>query len=416
MPSGEKDILNCRMQQVNMDRSVGIDNPASIDPKVIIVISVYNQAGTLPDIVKRALADHNEVLVVDDGSSEKVADGLADLSVHVIRHEQHLGRGAAIRTAAGAARDLGMTHIVTMDADGRHDPADVNTFMAAIGENTDALIIGRRDFQAQHVAGSHKRQRRWSNFWFRLQTGIRLGDARCNFRAYPLGMLEHLKLRSRKNTFELEVLVKAAWAGVKIKEVDITAHFTPAAVEKSFLRAAGDKLGRLLLNIHLTMRSITPLPHRKIESDQDRPGEKISVIHPLRSIKTLLTENITPGQLAMAGALGVFLGTLPLIAVHTIVILFAAGYFRLNKIAALAASQLCMPPIVPALCIEVGHFLRHGRFLTEISLETLGYQALERLYEWLLGSLVLAPILTAAAGGIIFGLASLIQKGILKRD
>ena len=75
-----------------------------------------------------------------------------------------------------------------------------------------------------------------------------------------------------------------------------------------------------------------------------------------------------------------------------------------------------MPPIVPALCIEVGYFLRHGRFLTEISLETLGYQALERLYEWLLGSLVLAPILAAAAGGIIFGLASFIHKGILKRD
>jgi hypothetical protein len=69
----------------------------------------------------------------------------------------------------------------------------------------------------------------------------------------------------------------------------------------------------------------------------------------LLSIKTLLTENITPGQLAMAGALGVFLGSLPLIAVHTIAILFAAGYFRLNKVAALAASQLCMPPIVPAL-------------------------------------------------------------------
>jgi len=404
------------MQQVNMNRSVGTDNPAAIDPNVIIVTTVYNQAGSLPDIINRALAVHHQVLVVDDGSSDGSADELADLSARVIRHEQHLGKGAAIRTAAGAARGMGMTHIVTMDADGRHDPTDFNAFRKAIGECTDAVIIGRRHFQAHSIPGRLKRQRRWSNFWFRLQTGIRLADACCSFRAYPLNMLEHLKLRTRKSTFELEVLVKAAWAGVAIKEVDITARFTPAAVEKSFLRAAGQKLWRLLLNVHLTMRSITPLPHRKIVRDRERPGEKISVIHPLRSIKTLLTENITPGQLAMAGALGVFLGTLPLIAVHTIAILFAAGYFRMNKVAALAASQLCMPPIVPALCIEIGYFLRHGRFLTEISLETLGYQALERLYEWLLGSLVLAPILAAAAGGIIFGLASFIHKGILKRE
>lgn len=417
MSSVEKDNLSCLTQHVKLDSSVGIDKAACVDPNAIVVIPVHNYTRALDDIVKRALAAHNHVLVIDDGSNDKVAKKLSDFSVNVIRHAQHLGKGVAIQTAVGAARGLGMTHMIAMDADGRHNPADVNSFITAISEHPDALIIGRPDFQAQNLAGSHKRQRQWSNFWFRLQTGIRLDDAGCSFRAYPLGMLENLKLRTRKNTFDLEVLVKAAWAGVTIKAVDITACFTPpAAVEKPFLQAAGQKLWRLLLNIHLTMRSITPLPHRKIESDHDRPGEKISVIHPLRSIKTLLTENITPGELAVAGALGVFLGTLPLIAVHTITILFAAGYFRLNKVAALAASQLCMPPIVPALCIEVGHFLRHGRFLTEISLETLGYQALERLYEWLLGSLVLAPVLAAAAGGIIFGLASFVKKGILKRD
>jgi uncharacterized protein (DUF2062 family) len=132
----------------------------------------------------------------------------------------------------------------------------------------------------------------------------------------------------------------------------------------------------------------------------------------MRSLRTLLRENTSPTQLALAAAVGVFLGTLPLIACHTLVIILTATYFRLNKVAALASSQLCMPPVVPALCIETGYFLRHGRFLTEISLETLGYQALERLYEWLLGSLVLAPLLALLIGGMTLLMARFASRSM----
>jgi len=103
--------------------------------------------------------------------------------------------------------------------------------------------------------------------------------------------------------------------------------------------------------------------------------------------------------------LGVFIGTLPLIGLHNITILFAAGYFRLNKVVALATSWLCVPPFVPALCIEAGYFMRHGTFLTEISIKTLGYQALDRIYERLLGSLVIAPVFAVLVGSIIFLIA-----------
>lgn len=138
--------------------------------------------------------------------------------------------------------------------------------------------------------------------------------------------------------------------------------------------------------------------------------EKISLAHPIRALKILLTESASPGQLALAAALGVFLGTLPLIACHTIAIIVAAAWLRLNKVAAVTASQLCMPPVVPALCIEAGYFVRHGRFLTEISMQTLGYQALERLYEYLIGSVILAPILAAMVGLPVYGIALVISR------
>jgi hypothetical protein len=69
-----------------------------------------------------------------------------------------------------------------------------------------------------------------------------------------------------------------------------------------------------------------------------------------------------------------------------------------------------MPPLVPALCIETGYFLCHGKFLTEISLQTLGYQGLERLYEWVIGSLLLAPFLSACIGAIIYLMAFFIKR------
>jgi uncharacterized protein (DUF2062 family) len=157
------------------------------------------------------------------------------------------------------------------------------------------------------------------------------------------------------------------------------------------------------------MRSMLPWPHAKLPGTPVREEERVSPLHPVRSLRLLLKGDATPARLAAAAALGVFLGALPLIGFHTVSILFAAGYLRLNRVAAVAASQLCMPPLVPALCIEAGFFLRHGRFLTEISLETLGYQAPERLYEWLIGSLVAGPVLGLTVAGVVYILARVVK-------
>ena len=121
---------------------------------------------------------------------------------------------------------------------------------------------------------------------------------------------------------------------------------------------------------------------------------------------------MSPRRLAAAGALGVILGALPLISFHTIAIILVAGFLRFNKIVAVSTSQLCMPPFIPALCIEVGHFLRHGRLLTEISLETLGHQGLERFQEWFLGSLLVGPAMGMLLGAIIFLSASWIGREV----
>ena len=378
-------------------------------PRILIVIPVYNHAATLRQVVERALALHPDVLVVDDGSSDRPLDTLHGLKVRMAGHPLNQGKGAAIMTAARLARGLGMSHIVTIDADGQHDPADFPRFATTIAAEPMAIVVGVRNFDTANVPGSSRFGRKFSNFWLRLQTGKTLSDTQSGFRAYPLAVLDGLKLRERHYSFEVEVLVRGAWAGVPLREVPISVHYPPPGERVSHFKAFRDNLRLTLLNTHLTLRSVLPWPHRKLIADAG--GElKVSVLHPLRSIKTLLTEHATPGQLATAGGVGVFLGALPLIACHTLAILFVSSFFRLNKVAAVGASQLCMPPLVPALCIEAGYYLRHGAFLTEISLETLGYQGLERLYEWLLGSLLVGPLLALTTAGIIYIMARFLLR------
>ena len=201
------------------------------------------------------------------------------------------------------------------------------------------------------------------------------------------------------------MLARAAWAKVPLREVEISVSYPADRV--SHFQMLRDNLRFSLLNFKLTMRTILPWPHRAIGTVAPAG---VSALHPLRAIRVLLSENSTPRELAFAAALGVFIGTLPFFGVHTLMILVAAGILRLNRLWAVTASQITMPPLVPALAIEVGHFMRFGKFLTEFSLKTLGAEGFERLWEWFLGSLLLGPLLALLAWLLTYVTASLLQR------
>lgn len=377
--------------------------------KVLVLIPLYNHGATVRRVAEGVLAQKLPLLVVDDGSNDGGAENLAGLDLTVIRHERNQGKGAAILTGLAYARQKGMQHLLTIDADGQHDPVDIPNLLKVQAQDPYAIVVGKRDFDAANVPGSSRFGRRFSNFWLRLQTGIRLGDVQSGFRCYPVSVLERLNLRQNRYAFEVEVLVKAAWGGVPLRDAPVSVYYPPNGERISHFHLWRDNLRLTLLNSHLTLRALLPWPHKPIIASE-KATQPVSLMHPLRSLRLLLAEHSSPLQLAMATALGVLLGTLPLIACHTLAILAACSFFRLNRVAAVAASQLCMPPIVPALGIELGYWLRHGEFLTEISLRTLGYQFLERLWEYLLGSTLLAPPLALLVGALVFVLASTLRQ------
>ena len=136
---------------------------------------------------------HCPVLVVDDGSTAPLPE-LPGCTV--IRRERNSGKAAALRAGFQRATELGFTHAITMDADGQHFAEDLPQFLAVAQTQPDALAVGVRDFYAAGCPTHRRRSNAVSTFWFRAETGVRLGDTQCGFRGYPLALTQRLQTRA----------------------------------------------------------------------------------------------------------------------------------------------------------------------------------------------------------------------------
>jgi glycosyltransferase involved in cell wall biosynthesis len=385
---------------------------------ILVVVPVYNHGGTIHDVVSRCLKYHSEVLVVDDGSEEDVSVVLRGLDVKIIRHECNRGKGQAILTAARYGRENNKTHILTIDADRQHYPEQIPDFIESVNNHPEAIILGVRDFNSTGAPFSSRFGRGFGNFWVRIQTGVKIRDIQSGYRVYPVAVLNNLKFMFRSYAFEDEVIVRSLWAGVSVREIAIKVSYPSGAERVSHFYKFRDNLKLTVLNTYLTIRSVTPWPHLQIQYDN---GSFYTIRHPVKILRGLLEKHDSPILLAQSASLGAFLGALPLIACHTVTIIYVASLLRLNKIIAIATSQICTPPIVPALCIEVGYFIRFGKFLTlenisslsEASFLELGYLGLQRLAEWFIGALVVGPLLAIVTGIIVFVLSHKAQKTVL---
>jgi len=380
------------------------------DVRIWIAVPVYNNAATIRTVVEQCLAMSQNVIVVDDGSTDaNVESLLGGLDVVMLKHEKNLGKGQAILTASRSIEERGGVFMITIDADGQHDPRDVRRFFPVIEEDDTSVIIGSRDFNTGNVPASSRFGRAFANFWLKVETGVTIDDCQSGFRAYPVRYLNRLTFLGSRYDFEAEVLAKAAWAGLALKTVPVSVHYPKPGQRVSSFRPFLDNLRLTQTHSMLVGRRLAPLPHRKLvkpATDFD-----LSLLrHPGKALNMLIRENATPEGLALSAAVGVFLGVLPLLFVHSLVILYVSLRLNLNKIVSLNVQHIAMPPVVPALCIEVGYYLRHGQWLTDLSFRTVFDQFSARLYEWLLGSLVIAPLLALLTGAIVFFAAHAIRK------
>ena len=383
---------------------------SSVEP-ILVVIPVYNHGETLKSVVKGALAAGFPVLVVDDGSSDGGVETLDGLDCQIETLQKNMGKGAAILAGAAIAREHGYGSIITIDADGQHDPADTKGVAEkAIATPHPAIVIGAREMTQDTVPGSSHFGRAFSNFWVRLECGCELSDTQSGFRLYPVEILLGQRFSKNRYDFEVEVLVRSVWAGVDVLSVPVSVHYPPSGERVSHFHKFLDNWRLTRLHTALVCRRLLPVPHKKIVSARRQQPSKLVVKKPLQTLKNLCRENSSPLWLALAVWMGLFLGALPLIACHTFVIIYLGYRLHFNKVAAVAASQFCMPPVVPALCIEVGNYMRTGQWLTDLSWERWLLEAHHRLLDWLLGSLLVGPVLGFMGGGIVYMVSKRFQK------
>ncbi len=203
--------------------------------KVCIVMPTYNNGGTLHDVVERLLNYCADVIVVNDGCTDNSAEILASFgnAITVVDYDKNRGKGFALKQGFKKAKQLGFDYALTIDSDGQHFPEDIPLFVNALEKNKEALIVGSRNLNQENMPGGNTFANKFSNFWFKVQTGIDLPDTQTGFRLYPLQRLP--KIFSSRYEAELALLVFSAWRGIDLIPVKINVlypedrvtHFRP---------------------------------------------------------------------------------------------------------------------------------------------------------------------------------------------
>ena len=216
-----------------------------------VIIPTYNNSGTVADVVERALKVCPDVIVVNDGSTDNTEAELCGISVMVLSHDRNRGKGKALKTGLRYAGMNGFTHAITIDADGQHFPEDIPLLMEASAEHPENLIVGCRNLTSENMPRKNTFATRFSNFWFRLQTAQKLDDTQSGFRIYPVNSLHGMGLITSRYEAELELMVYAAWHGVKVQGIPVRVWYAPEGERVSHFRPFWDFFRISVLNTML---------------------------------------------------------------------------------------------------------------------------------------------------------------------
>ena len=186
---------------------------------MVVLIPVYNHGNTVAQVVCEAQALGATVVVVDDGCTDHSAEEARAAGATVLVHQTNQGKAAGLLTGMRWAQEHGYSRVFTIDADGQHPSDEIPTLLAASEKAPEAVIIGRRDMS---VAPRANRFGRWmSNAGVWCCSGKKVGDSQSGMRIYPLPLSLQLPVSAHGYTFEVEILVRAAWAGTPIIPVDV---------------------------------------------------------------------------------------------------------------------------------------------------------------------------------------------------
>lgn len=236
---------------------------------VLIAIPAYNEATTISEIVQSAGEHADHVLVIDDGSDDDTATQATAAGATVIEHRRNKGYGAALKTAFEVAYRNDAHHLVILDGDGQHDPADVPRLVAAQERTGAHLVIGSR-FVAGATSNAPLYRRlglRTINGLTNLSLGVvraasRVSDTQSGFRAYDRTATETLATDSGIGNWmdaSTDILYHAHHHSYTIEEVPITVTYDVANASTQAPLSHGVVLVRNILKTIERERPLTAL-------------------------------------------------------------------------------------------------------------------------------------------------------------
>lgn len=238
--------------------------------KLCLVVPHYNHTQSFAAFLPKLLGLNLTSIVVDDGSDPSAKADLVSMladqpRIQLVEHARNRGKGAAMWTGAHAARQVGFTHMLQIDADGQHDVNDVARFIEEATAHPEAMISGAPQFD-ESAPKARVYGRKVTDFWVALETGtLAIKDSLCGFRVYPLNEFElvfdkyHI---GKRMDFDTDVLVKSVWEGIDIRFIDTNVVYLENSV--SHFHYLQDNLRLIWLHTRLMLGMGVRLPARTV--------------------------------------------------------------------------------------------------------------------------------------------------------
>lgn len=196
-----------------------------------VVIAAYNEAAVIEPVVASVVRDGWNVVVVDDGSRDGTRERARAGGAVVLRHSINLGQGAALQTGIDYALRRGAEAVVTFDADGQHDPADIPAIVGAL-ERHDIALGSRFLGTVEGASARRMALLRAAVMMSNRLAGLRLTDAHCGMRAFRAAAAPRLRITQDRMAHASELLRKVQRSGLRYTEVPITVRYTEHSKRK----------------------------------------------------------------------------------------------------------------------------------------------------------------------------------------
>lgn len=363
------------------------------EKKICVLIPTYNNEKTLKRVIDGVLDYTENIIVINDGSTNSTLQILEKYSITVINLSENKGKGYALKLGFRKAKESGYNYAITIDSDGQHYPDDIPVFVEnLLQENEDVLLIGNRNMSQDGIPKKSSFGNRFSNFWFWFETGIKLEDTQSGYRLYPLHKIPK-KYFTPKFEFEIEIIVRTAWRHVPVKNVPIKVLYDPAE-RVSHFRPFKDFTRISILNtILVTITLFYIIPRNFVNNFKKKSFKKF--------IKEDILESDGTNRIkAFSIALGVFIGLSPFWGFQTLLVISLSVLFKLNKVLAFVASNVSLPPFIPfiiAASLFLGSPFISGN--SNILSQDLNFDLVKNnLLQYIIGSFILATTMSAVSG------------------